>query len=1131
MHRNTLMSRWVLPHPVVCAIGLAFALIAPAGLSRVGAQTPSPAPGNGWSQAGGPQAAVFPKVKREPKKAKQAYNKGLREQQEGDWQAAHEAFAQASEWDPGQQEYVLRRESARSHLVQSKVDLAEKEAISGRLKEARKQLVDALYLDPTNRIVRDRLTELSAMAPDDPHNAPKEAELAGVVELDHQAGTRSFDFRGDTQGAYDEVARQFGVDVAFDVDLRSAPVRFKVDDVDFATAMRMLGSMTDTFWRALAKHLFIVTQDTPQKRRDYAASVVRTIVLPASESVEQMTETLRVVRDITGITRAALDTNARTMTLRASPEAVAVASGLIDDLQKPSGALILEIEVLEVDRSRALELGITPPQSSQIVSLNTQEIQEAQQSIQGLVDVVSSVFGTPSSLSGLSTSQITSLLGSGQLNAGSLLPPVVAFGGGESTFLATLPGAAANFSEMLSLVQNGRRILLRAQDAQPATFFVGDRVPVELSNYSASLSGTGTSVAGLSAANFPTTNYDVGRSPTFVATASLRNNGIDDLMVTNFTDNTVSVLLGNSTTTTSTTGGATTVGNGTFGTQTTFPTGAGPTSIATGAFQSDSNNQNVDLALTNQTANTVSILLGNGDGTFQPRRDIAAGNGPVSVIAENLHDLNGKGDLDLIVANFTDSTLYLYQGNGDGTFQNPNVIQLPKGYAPAAIAAADFNGDGHLDLAVADEGNATVSIFLGNGDGTFGPRTDYPTGNSPVWVSAADVNGDSVLDLEVANRTDNTVSVLLGNGITTTSTTTGITTVGNGTFGTQAIYPAGGEPTSIAVADYDINGLPDLAVTDLSDNAVSVLLNLGSGTFGPNFELPAGTGPASIVAANFDAENTNPDVAVANNGSNTVSVILNLSNFSTTSSAASSVFNSGAFPGVQYIDIGLKVKATPRIHLDGDVTLQLEFDISSLSGQSFNTIPVISNDTVSQTVRLKQNETAVLAAVLQRQLSNAINGAPGLATIPELGFFAGTQNPQNQDSELLFLVTPRMVRYAPRSDHVIYAGQGSLEGPANALPGLPLPLQPQPGQPPQPAGAPPPPAAAQPPSAPGEGEPAGLPQPTTQVGTPVGPPPQPASQPQAQPQPQPGQQAQPETQPQAPPTQQQQPPPPQQRQQ
>jgi Bacterial type II and III secretion system protein/FG-GAP-like repeat len=1060
--------------------GLRLAMLS---LGLVGAVAASPAadPQAPFAQTAGSSSlprdspTAKPAVKPDPKKAKEAYKRGLRLEHDKDWQAAHDAFSDAVDWAPADRDYLLHREVAKSELVQTKMDSAERDAVSGRLKDARRELISAAYLDPSNRVVSERLTELSALEPDTASSAPKEMDLAGAVHLEHQPGNRTFDFRGDTQGAYDEVARQFGVEVAFDVDLRPRTVRFQLSDADFPTAMRLLGNMTGTFWRPLASHLFFVSEDTPQKRRDYQPSVVRSIPLPASETIEQMTETLRLVRDITGITRSNLDTNARTITLRANPQALAIASSLIEDLQKPPGELILEMEVLEVDRDFARQLGITPPQSSKIISLSAQQIQEAQQSIQGLVGVITELFGQPTSLSGLTTSQITSLLSSGQVTLGSLIPPVAVFGGGKSTFVATVPGAAANFSEMLSVVQHGRRILLRAQDGLPATFFVGDRVPVELSSFSASLSGTGTSVAGLAPSDFPTTNYTTGAGPAFVATASLRNNSSDDLIAANFTDNTVSVLLG--------------AGDGTFGTQTTFPTGAGPVWIATGSFQTSANNQNVDLATANQAANTISILLGNGDGTFQAKTDIAAGNGPVSVIAKNFHDSNSLGNLDLAVANHGDDTVFIYQGNGNGTFRKPSLLQLPSGYGPAALAAVDLNGDGHLDLIVADEGNGTVTVFLGNGDGTFQQGVDYATGNSPVWIATGDFNGDSVLDLAVANKADNTVSILFGKSNTVTS---GATSTGNGTFGAQTIYPAGAGPTSIAVADYNIDGLADLAITDQTDNAISLLLNLSGGTFGPNFELPVGTNPVSIVTGDFNGD-SRPDAAIVNNGSNNASVILNSANFSPTSS---NTFSGTGFPGVQYIDIGLKVKATPRIHLNDEVTLQLEFDISSLSGQSFNAIPVISNDTISQTVRVKQNETAVLAGVMQRQRANAINGTPGLATIPELGFFAGDQNKTNTETELLILVTPRMVRYAPRSDHVIYAGQGAPEGPG----GLGSVAGPAPAQIPS--------EPASPTAGTGLAAPAGgVPQPTTQVGTPIGPTPQPPAPSQTDQQPQ--QQAQP----------------------
>jgi hypothetical protein len=981
---------------------------------------PSPAAGQTATSPQG-QAAPPTAVKPDAKKAKEAYQEGVRAERIQDWQTAFTAYSDAANWAPKERGYALRREIARSRLVQEKVDAAERDAVSGRLAAARRELLAASYLDPLNTIVRERLSELAAA---EPGRVPqlKEPDIAGEVHLAYQPGKRNFDYRGDTRGAYEELARQFEVRVAFDVDLRSRPVRFQIGDLDFPTAARLLGNMTGTFWRPLSQRLFFVAEDTPQKRREYQASLVRTILLPASETPDQMTQTLRLIREIAGITRSDLDTRSRTLTLRASPRAIAVATDLIDELEKPVGELILEIEILEVDRNQARQLGIVPPQSARIFTLSPQQVQQAQQSFEGLVDVISQVFGLPSSLSGLSPSQISSLLGSGQVGLGSLLPPLVAFGGGRTTFLATLPGAAANYSQLLSLVRHGRRILLRAQDGQPATFFVGDRIPVSLAAFSASFAGTGANVPGVASTNFPTTNFGVGNAPAFVASSSFRNNGTDDLIVANSMDNTISVLLGN--------------GDGTFtpGTPPTFPTGTDPVWIAAGDFNNDTL---PDLAVANKGSNTVSILLGNGDGTFTDATPIVTGNSPVSVVAANFHDTVPSSSFDLAVANQADNTIAIFQGNGDGTFlASPALIQLPAGFQPAALAAADFNNDGHIDLAVADQGNNTVSIFLGNGDGTFQTRVDDPTGNSPVWVTTADFDGDTILDLAVANQGDNTVSILLGQG--------------DGTFVPAAnpAMPAGGAPTSIAVGDYNVDGRLDLAVTDQTDNAVSVLLNLGGGLFGPNFELPVGTAPASIASADFNGDGR-PDVATANSGSSDVSVILNSSTFTGAANALAGL----PFPGVQYLDIGLKVKATPRIHLNDDVTLQLSFDISSLTSQSFNSIPVISNQSVDQTVRLKENQTAALAGFLQSQVTNAITGTPGMVGLPGIGWLGQNQNLQARNSELLILVTPRMVRLAPREDHSIYAGQGALEGPSGAARpvGIAPPRQPrQPGQPPRP---------------------------------------------------------------------------------
>jgi Bacterial type II and III secretion system protein/FG-GAP-like repeat len=993
-----------------------------------------------------PEISLALAAKPDAKKAKDAYRRALRAEQVQDWQTAYDDYADAVSLAPKDREYFLMRELAKSRLVQIKVNTAEHEAIDGRIDLALKELREASYLDPLNAVVRERIAELTAATPVQIREVA-DRSLAGEMRLDYQPGTRNFDYRGDTKGAYEELARQFGVDVALDVDMLSRQVRFRVNGVDFPTAARLLGDATGTFWRPLSPHLFFVTENTPAKRRDYEPSLARTVLLPASETPDNMTELFRVVREITGITRSSLDTGSRTITLRADPQAIAVASELIRELEQPAGEMILEFEILEVNRNYARELGIVPPQTSRAFSLNQQQIQDVEAGGSSLVNVINQIFGLPSSVSGLSPTQIASLLSAGQLGIGSLIPPLVAFGGGDSTFLATMPGVTANFSEMLSLVKRGQRVLLRAQDGQPATFFVGDRIPVSLAMFSSSVAGTGATVPGVSSASFPTTNYAVGASPSAVVAANfhdLSSTTTTDLAVANETDGTISILQGN--------------GDGTFQTPATvqLPAGFRPTALAAYDFNGDGHE---DLVVTSTNASgqggNVSILLGNGDGTFQAAISAPTGNLPVSVAVANFHNALAGSNVDVAVSNQKDNSIFIFQINSDGTFStsssSPSLIQLPAGYTPAGLATGSFTNSGHIDLAVADEGNDTVSVFLGNGDGTFQTRNDYATGNSPIFVATGDFNGDGVSDLAIANsgaptatNTGGTVTILLG------QTNINDTSVGDGKFapGTERDFPAGNGPTAIAVGDLNIDGADDLVVTDRTDNAISVLLNLGSGLFGPNFELPVDQAPVSIAAADFNGDGK-IDVATANHDSNDATVILNSSSFT----GATNPLSGSIFPGVEYLDIGLKIKATPRVHPDGGVTLDLQFENSSLAGPSFNSIPVISNQSVEQTVRVKENQTAILAGFLQSQNTNALNGLPGLGQLPGIQWLSSNQNAQDQRTELLILVTPRMVRLAPRKDHVIYAGQGSPEGQIGGFtrggfaPGAAFPPQPEPAPP------------------------------------------------------------------------------------
>ncbi len=912
----------------------------------------APAPAQSPAAAEPAPAARPPKP--DARKARKALERGLRAEQAEDWPAAFQAYSEAVGYAPADRDTLLRREAARFRLVQQHSDRAEREAVAGRMELAREELRAALRLDPGYSVAQERLEQFER--PLAPPPQQEQLSLAGLPELRPQSGTRTLNIRGDARIAYLEVARQFGLVALFDEELPARLVRFRLGPVDFATAMDVLSQQSGTFWRAVDAHTFFVAENTAQKRQDYAPVVVRTVVLPASATTDKLTETMRLVREFAGAIHTEFDTRSRTLTLRDSPTSVALALALIRELEQAPSELMLEIEILEVNRDAARRLGVTPPSSARVITFSLADVRALQQAqtTAALLAIAQRVFGTA-------------------------IPPLVAFGGGRTIFLATLPGAAADFSETLSVVRSGRRVLLRAVDAQPATFFVGERFPVALSTLGASL--VQPQLFPANQVLFPRTDIAVGNAPVAVAAADFNNDGRLDLAVVNQSSKTVSILLGN--------------GDGTFQPQQTFSTGALPSAIAVGDFDG---NGKLDLAITNQGDNTVTILLGNGDGTFQPQKIFPTGAGPRSVIAR---DFDRDGKLDLAVANAADNTVSILLGKGDGTFKAPR--NFATGTTPVALAAGDLEGGRKLDLAVANQGSGNISILRGNGDGTFQTHRDFATGLNPRAVVLADFDGDNKLDLAVANQASNSVSLLLGNG--------------DGTFRSKTDFQTGTGPVALAAADFNGDNKLDLAVANQDSNTISLLLGNGDGTFSTRIELATPSGPDGLIAADFNGD-FRPDLAVADLTANSASVFLN-----PVGSLAAVINPQTAYPGAEYLDLGLKIRTTPRIHSSDEVTLHLEFEIRSRSGETINGIPVISNRTVEQTVRVRENETTLLSGLIQKEETRTITGLPGFARIA--GHLGGRRNVQERDTELLILITPRQLRLAPRADRSIYAGRGS----------------------------------------------------------------------------------------------------------
>ena len=295
-----------------------------------------------------------------------------------------------------------------------------------------------------------------------------------------------------------------------------------------------------------------------------------------------------------------------------------------------------------------------------------------------------------------------------------------------------------------------------------------------------------------------------------------------------------------------------------------FTAGSYPVSVAVGDLNGDGR---ADLATTG------SVLLGNGDGTFQAPINYRAGTNPVSVA---VGDFNGDGKADLVTVNNSTSPISVSQGNGnvsvllgqgDGTFQG--AVNYGAGTAPVSVVAGDFNGDGKLDLVVADAGvyptNGGVSVLLAKGDGTFQAAVNYSAGGFPRSMATGDFNGDGKLDLAVVSHDNYSTSVLvlLGNG--------------DGTFQSPVAYGAGPYTYSVAVGDFNADGKPDLAVANfgIGDlvvfSSVSVLLGKGDGTFG--HAVGYGPGGTSVAVGDFNGDGE-LDLAVGNEFSPNDSVLL-----------------------------------------------------------------------------------------------------------------------------------------------------------------------------------------------------------------------------------------------------------------
>jgi FG-GAP-like repeat/Abnormal spindle-like microcephaly-assoc'd, ASPM-SPD-2-Hydin len=347
------------------------------------------------------------------------------------------------------------------------------------------------------------------------------------------------------------------------------------------------------------------------------------------------------------------------------------------------------------------------------------------------------------------------------------------------------------------------------------------------------------------AAQFETRgSFQVLQSPVSIAVGDFNCDGKPDIAVAVFLTSQVAVLLGN--------------GNGTFRPATYYNINTEMESVDSVAVADFNHDGKLDIVVTNRLANSVGLMMGNGDGTFQPVTNIPINASPFFVA---VGDFNGDGNPDVVTLDEGGlcPCITVMLGNGDGTFQTPINTIAP--YPDSAAGLGDFNRDGKLDLATVGQFGSIseLGILLGNGDGTFQAGPSYPIGDFPDSIAVADFDKDHRLDLVVSAGFG--VTVFLGNG--------------DGTFREGETYLVS-FPGIIQVSDFNGDGSLDLVVANggLFGKQVSVLFGNGDGTFQPPVNFPAGAEVAFVAVGDFNGDHQ-PDLVTADFLRNCVTVLLN----------------------------------------------------------------------------------------------------------------------------------------------------------------------------------------------------------------------------------------------------------------
>jgi type II secretory pathway component GspD/PulD (secretin) len=458
--------------------------------------------------------------KQDQKRAKKAFEKGLKFEREHRNQEAFEAFDQADQLVPHDVNYSTAKEILRQQRITDHIRLGNQDLTSHHAVEALAEFRTAIQLDPTNEFALQRLKDMLGdyTPPVAVTVVPNQKALsraddsAEPVKLQPNPGEQVFHYRGDSRGLLTQVAQQFGLVITVDDSVQSRSIVFNLDRADFYTAMQAACDMTKTFWTPLEEKQILVAQDSPESRRAFERMGYRTFYVSGANAPQDLNDISNLLRNLFDVRFVSVQAASSTITVRAPSRILDAATRLLAGVDQGKPQVLLDVKVFAIDHTFVRKLGLSIPNQFQAFNIPAAALASlGGQNIQDLINQLIANGG----INQASQSAISALLAQQSNQQNSLFSqPVATFGGGKTLFGVALGTVGGQLSLNESDVVGLEHVTLRASQGNEAKFLLGSRIPILNAQFAPVFNTSAIAkVIGNSSyqAPFPSFNYeDIG---------------------------------------------------------------------------------------------------------------------------------------------------------------------------------------------------------------------------------------------------------------------------------------------------------------------------------------------------------------------------------------------------------------------------------------------------------------------------------------------------------------------------------------------------------------------------------------------------------------------------------------------